>query len=104
MDFFICSQLQAEHSSSIHIGGKQERQQSFKMLYTTAGTEHSVLQPYLVDVCLPLHHPCEGIVEPVLELCVTGKHLGHQEVHERPQLHQVVLQRGACRQGTKQCV
>ena len=71
------------------------------MLPMTAGTDHNELQPYLIDICLALHHPCEGVVEPVLELCVTGKHLGHQEVHEGPQLHQIVLQRRACRQGAK---
>lgn len=43
----------------------------------------------------PLHHPGHGVAEPALELLVAGKHGGHQEVHEAPQLHQVVLQRRA---------
>ena len=49
----------------------------------------------LVVLLAPLHHPRERVGEPLLEVRVRGKHGGHQEVHERPQLHQVVLQRGA---------
>jgi hypothetical protein len=37
----------------------------------------------------------ERVGEPVLELRVARKHLRHQEVHQRPQLHQVVLQGSA---------
>ncbi|RNA24824.1 hypothetical protein BpHYR1_027375, partial [Brachionus plicatilis] len=39
-----------------------------------------------------------GIVEPVVELTVRGEHVRHQKVHERPQFHQVVLERCACEQ------
>ena len=33
--------------------------------------------------------------KPLLELCVGLEDLRHQEMHQRPQLHEVVLQRGA---------
>lgn len=52
---------------------------------------------YLVDILLALHHTHQGVVEPVLELGVTSKDLRHQEVHEGPQLHQVILQWSTCR-------
>ena len=38
-----------------------------------------------------LHHAGEGVAEPVLELRVGVEDVGHEEVHERPQLHEVVL-------------
>ena len=50
----------------------------------------------LVDDLGALHHAGERVGEPVLELGMGGEDLGHEEVHERPQLHQVVLQRRAC--------
>ena len=37
----------------------------------------------------------EGCQEPRLELVVAGEDVGHEEVEERPELHQVVLQGGA---------
>ena len=51
---------------------------------------------HLVDFLLALHHTQQRVVEPVLELRMAGKDLGHEEVHQRPQLHQVILQRRAC--------
>jgi len=48
---------------------------------------------YLVNFLLTLHHADKGVVEPVLELGVAGKDLRHEEVHEGPQLHQIILQR-----------
>ena len=52
---------------------------------------------YLVDLLLALDHAQQRVVEPVFELCVAGKDLGHEEVHQGPQLHQVILQRCACK-------
>ena len=47
---------------------------------------------------LPLHDACEGVVEPLLELVVAFEYSRHEEMHQAPQLHQIVLQRGASQQ------
>ena len=56
-----------------------------------------MLWGYLVDFLLALNHAQQRVVEPVLELRMAGKDLGHEEVHEGPQLHQVILQGCACK-------
>lgn len=37
-------------------------------------------------------HVVEGVGEPVAELLARAEDVRHEEVHERPELHQVVLQ------------
>ena len=49
----------------------------------------------LIVFLTALHHASERVREPLLEVCVRREDGGHEEVHERPQLHQVVLQRCA---------
>mmetsp|Transcript_61333 Transcript_61333/g.147631 ORF Transcript_61333/g.147631 Transcript_61333/m.147631 type:complete len:212 (+) Transcript_61333:1973-2608(+) len=50
-----------------------------------------------------LHHVHQGVGEPVAELRVRGKNVGHQEVQKRPQLHEVVLQRRAREKDSTLC-
>ena len=49
----------------------------------------------LVVLLASLHHPCQRIREPLLEVSVRREDGGHEEVHQGPQLHQVILQRCA---------
>lgn len=50
----------------------------------------------LVDRLLTLDHAGQRVAEPALELVVAGKDGGHEEMHQAPELHQVVLEWGAC--------
>ena len=61
------------------------------------GPEDLVQAPdqLLVVLLVALDHALERVGEPVVELAMRGEHVRHEEVHERPQLHQVVLQRRA---------
>lgn len=43
-------------------------------------------------------HSRQRVGEPFLELTVRLEDVGHEEVHERPELHQAVLERGSCQQ------
>ena len=59
------------------------------------------MQPFdqaLVVLLAALNHPSQGVGKPFLELAVRLEDVGHQEVHEGPELHQAVLQRGAGQQ------
>lgn len=58
------------------------------------------LDERVVVVPAALDHAREGVAEPLPELPVRLEHVGHEEVHQRPQLHQVVLERGAGQQQT----
>lgn len=49
----------------------------------------------LVVLLVAFDHALERVGEPVLELAVRGEDVGHEEVHEGPQFHEVVLERGA---------
>ena len=40
----------------------------------------------------------ERIREPFLEVLLTAEDLRHQEMHERPELHHIVLKRRTCKQ------
>lgn len=62
---------------------QQERSQNFMQ----------PLEDTLVELILALNHSSEWIGKPLSEVFVGLKHVRHQKVHERPQLHQVVLQR-----------
>ena len=42
-----------------------------------------------------LDHSCDRIAKPLLEFPVAGEDMGHQEVHQGPEFHQIVLERGA---------
>ena len=42
-----------------------------------------------------LAHAAQGRVEPVAEVAVRGEDARHEEVHEGPELHEAVLERGA---------
>lgn len=42
------------------------------------------------------NHPRHRIREPLLELPMGLEHMRHQEVHQRPELHQIVLERCSC--------
>jgi len=44
----------------------------------------------------PFDHPREWIREPLLELTMRLEDMWHEEVHEGPKLHEVVLKRGTC--------
>ena len=48
------------------------------------GSEDLVEAPHelLAVLPAPLHHPCEGVGEPLLELSVRLEDVGHEEVHE----------------------
>ena len=48
----------------------------------------------LVVLLRPFNHPTQRIREPLSELPMWGKDMGHQEVHQGPELHQVVLKGG----------
>ena len=52
----------------------------------------------VVVLATSLDHACERIGEPLLELAVRLEDVRHEEVHQRPQLHQTVLQRRARQQ------
>jgi hypothetical protein len=51
------------------------------------------LEYALIEFVLSLDHSSERIGKPLSEVFVGLEHVRHQKVHERPQLHQVVLQR-----------
>ena len=40
----------------------------------------------------------EGVGEPLLEVLLAAEDLWHQEMHEGPQLHDIILQGGTCEQ------
>ena len=40
----------------------------------------------------------EGVREPLLEVLLAAEDLGHQEMHEGPQLHDIILQGGTSEQ------
>lgn len=63
----------------------------------------ALLWAYLIDLLLAFNHTQQRVVEPVLELRMTGKNLGHEEVHQGPQLHQIILQGRACK-AAKICI
>jgi len=52
-----------------------------------------------IDGRCALDHAGEGVAEPVLEGGVAVEDVGHEEVHQRPQLHEVVLQGSPCTPG-----
>ena len=58
----------------------------------------------LVVLLAALHHAGQGVGEPLLEVRVGREDCRHEEVHERPQLHQVVLQGSARQQQSAQAV
>lgn len=64
------------------------------------GPQHFVepLDQALVVLLTSLDHSCQRVGEPLFELAVGLEDVGHEEVHQRPQLHQAVLQRGSCQQ------
>lgn len=45
-----------------------------------------------------LNHPRQWVGEPFFELTVGLKDVGHEEVHQGPQLHQTILEGGASQQ------
>lgn len=45
-----------------------------------------------------LNHSCQRIGKPFFEFSVGLEDVGHEEVHQGPQLHQAVLERGSCQQ------
>ena len=49
--------------------------------------------PYktLIVLVAALDHACERVGKPFLEVLVRLEHIGHEEVHQGPQLHQTVL-------------
>lgn len=56
------------------------------------------LHQAFVVLLAALDHPRQRVGEPLFELAVGLEDVGHQEVHQRPQLHQAVLERGPCQQ------
>lgn len=57
------------------------------------GPQHLV-EPFdqaLVVLLTALDHSCQWVGEPLLELAVGLEDVRHEEVHQRPQLHQAVL-------------
>ena len=52
----------------------------------------------LVVLATALYHAGERVGKPLLEVAVRLEHVRHEEVHQRPQLHQAVLQRCAGQQ------
>lgn len=69
-------------------------------------TQDLVESPYKLVIVLlvPFYHPCDRVHEPVLEVSVRGKHSWHEEVHERPQFHQIVLEWSPCQKQSSGCV
>jgi len=64
------------------------------------GPQHLVepLDQALVVLLAALDHPRQRVGEPLFELAVGLEDVGHEEVHQRPQLHQAVLEGGPCQQ------
>ena len=56
------------------------------------------LNQAFVVLLTALDHSRQRVGKPLLELAVGLEDVGHEEVHERPKLHQAVLQRGSCQQ------
>ena len=56
------------------------------------------LDQALVVLLTALDHSRQRVGEPLFELAVGLEDVGHEEVHEGPQLHQAVLQRSPCQQ------
>lgn len=54
----------------------------------------------LVVFLAALDHSCQRVGEPFFELTVGLEDVWHEEVHQRPQLHQAILQWGPCQQQT----
>lgn len=54
-------------------------------------------QPFVV-LLTALDHSRQWVGEPFFKLSMGLEDVGHEEVHQRPQLHQAVLQRGSCQQ------
>jgi len=52
----------------------------------------------LVVLSAALDHSGERVCKPLLEVTVRLKDVRHEEMHQRPQLHQTVLQRSAGQQ------
>lgn len=56
------------------------------------------LDQALVVLLAALDHPRQRVGEPFFELAVGLEDVWHEEVHQGPQLHQTVLQRGSRQQ------
>jgi hypothetical protein len=56
------------------------------------------LDDLFIVLGVALYHAGDWVGKPLLELSVGLEDGGHEEVHQRPQLHQVVLQRSARQQ------
>lgn len=56
------------------------------------------LDQALIVLLAALDHSRQRVGEPFLELAVGLEDMGHEEVHQRPQLHQAVLERSSCQQ------
>lgn len=56
------------------------------------------LHQALVVLLTALDHSRQRVGEPLLELAVGLEDVGHEEMHQRPQLHQAVLERSSCQQ------
>lgn len=48
-----------------------------------------------IDARLALHHAGQGVAKPALKLCMAGEDMGHEKMHEAPELHEVVLEGGS---------
>ena len=46
----------------------------------------------------------ERILEPVFEISLVSKNIRHQEMHQGPKLHNVILQRSSCEQEASICI
>ncbi len=56
------------------------------------------LDQALIVLLTALYHSRQRVGEPFFELAVGLEDVRHEEVHQRPQLHQAVLERGSCQQ------
>lgn len=56
------------------------------------------LDQALVVLLAALDHASQRVGEPLLELAVGLEDVRHEEMHERPQLHQAVLQGRSCQE------
>merc|ERR1719225_1826427 len=52
----------------------------------------------VVILHVALHHPRHGVAEPLFEVSVGLEYVRHEEMHQGPELHQIVLERSSSQQ------
>jgi hypothetical protein len=65
----------------LHSAKEERSQYRLKLLYNSQ-----------IDALVVIYTLTEGVREPFLEVLLVREDRGHQEMHERPQFHNIILQ------------